>query len=89
MKVWIKVLLDFLHFAKDFAQNHAKENGTVQKYTTKFFSQSRNYCYGRFGAEIKHLYTQKKLANLNLVNHLNELMSRVLTQCRQGHPSSD
>ena len=31
----------------------------------------------------------KKLANLNLVNHLHELMSRVLTQCRQGHPSSN
>ena len=26
-----KILLDFLHFAKDFEQNHAKENGTVQK----------------------------------------------------------
>ena len=34
----LKVVFDFLHFAKDFAQNHAKENGTVQKYTTKFFS---------------------------------------------------
>ena len=53
----LKVLLDFLHFAKDFAQNQAKENGTVQKYTTKFFSQGRNYCYGRFGAEIRHLFT--------------------------------
>jgi len=47
MKVWImcclnlgsmlnifKILIDFLHFAKDFEQNisnRAKENGTVQK----------------------------------------------------------
>ena len=44
MKVWImcclnlgsvlnifKILLAFLHFAKDFEQNCAKENGTVQK----------------------------------------------------------
>ena len=26
-----KILLDFLHFAKNFEQNRAKENGTVQK----------------------------------------------------------
>ena len=51
----LKVLFDFLHFAQDFAQNHAKENGTVQK--KKKIYQGKNYCYGRFGAEIKHLFT--------------------------------
>ena len=88
----LKVLLDFLHFAKDFAQNHTKEMGQYKNIQQSSFPKAEIIVIEDLGQRL-NIYIQycgqKKLANLNLVNHLHELMSRVLTRCRQGHPSSD
>ena len=48
----LKVLLDFLHFAKDFAQNHAKENGQYKNIQQSSFPKAKIFVMEDLGQRL-------------------------------------